>query len=267
MMSTTSPDAGAGANGADTATLADPIAEGRRVVQTGEANGLVLRLLGGVAVFLQAPEGKPLLPREINDIDVVTPRSNKRQVAELFGSLGYVGDEQFNAFHGAQRQIYVDLANRRKVDVFVGAFAMCHEIPIAERLDREPLTVPLAELLLTKLQIVELTERDQRDIYNLCFHHDLVDGTGPGIEGSVIAGLCARDWGLWRTCTGTIERCRDDLTAYALAPEDRSLIDDRLSRLWDAIEAAPKTSKWRWRNKVGDRVRWYEEPEEEVQTD
>lgn len=255
-MGTTSPDANL--------TLADPIAEGRRMVAGAGEKGVVLRLLGGVAVVLQAPESKPLLSRQINDIDVVTPRGNKKAVAEAFQSLGYADDEVFNAFHGAHRQIYVDLDNQRKVDVFVGAFSMCHEIPIAARLDREPLTVPLAELLLTKLQIVELNERDERDIYNLCFHHEI----GPsGIEAGMIAELCARDWGLWRTCKGTIERCRDDLGGYSLATQERALIDARLGQLWEAIELAPKTSKWRWRAKVGERVRWYEEPEEEGQAD
>jgi hypothetical protein len=252
-MGTTSPDANL--------ALVDPIAEARRVVAGAGEKGVVLRLLGGVAVCLQAPEGKPLLSREIKDIDVVTPRGNKKAVAEAFQSLGYVDDEVFNAFHGAHRQIYVDIANERKVDVFVGAFSMCHDIPIAERLEREPLTIPLAELLLTKLQIVELNERDERDIYNLCFHHDLGDG---GIEASLIADLCARDWGLWRTCKGTIERCQADLPGYGLAPQERELIDTRLSRLWELIDAAPKTSKWRWRARVGERVRWYEEPEEET---
>jgi hypothetical protein len=263
MMSTTLPDANSGAN----AALADPIAEGRRVVGAGAANGVVLRLLGGVAVFLNAPDGKPLLDRPIKDIDLVTPRGGKRAVAELFGSIGYVEDEVFNAFHGAHRQIYVDLTNQRKVDVFVGAFSMCHEIPIADRLEREPLTIPLAELMLTKLQIVELTERDERDIYNLCFHHELTAGDAPGIETRLIADLCAHDWGLWRTSKGTIERCRADLAGYDLCHRERAVIDERLAGLWEAIEATPKTSKWRWRARVGERVRWYAEPEEETQAE
>jgi hypothetical protein len=255
-MGTTSPEANT--------ALADPVAEGRRVVESAHAAGIVMRLLGGVAVFLQAPDAKPLLHRDVRDIDVVTPRGSNRAIAELFQSLGYVEDEVFNAFHGAHRLLSVDVEHERKLDVFVGAFSMCHEIPIAERLDREPLTVPLAELLLTKLQIVQLNERDERDIYNLCYHHDI--GVG-GLEAELIAELCARDWGLWRTCQGTIERCRSDLSGYALADGERALIDDRLTRLWAAIDAAPKTSKWRWRARIGERVRWYEEPEEEAAGD
>ena len=132
-----------------------------------------VRLLGGVAVFLQAPDDKPLLHRGKScDIDLVAPRDSKRALEpDLPGTWLRCRRNAFIAFHGHHRQLYVDLAHARKVDVFVGSFSMCHEIPIADRLDREPMTVPLAELLLTKLQIVQLNERDERDIYNLCFHH------------------------------------------------------------------------------------------------
>jgi len=243
--------------------LADPVAEGRRLVAHAQTQGVTVRLLGGVAVFLQAPDGKPLLDREIRDIDVVAPRDSKRLLEPLFQGLGYIGDESFNVLHGHHRQLYVDLANERKVDVFVGSFSMCHAIPIADRLDDDPLTVPLAELLLTKLQIVQLNERDERDIYNLCFHHPISDTDGRAIEGPVIARLCAADWGLWRTVKGTIERCQKDLEHYALASDVRVLIAQRMDELWRQIEAAPKSGKWRRRSRLGDRMRWYQEPEEE----
>jgi hypothetical protein len=259
MMSATSPDADS-----RTATLPDPVAEGQRAVARAQASDIVLRLIGGVAVAVQSPP-QPLLSREIKDIDFVAARVGKAELASLFESLGYVSDEQFNAFHGHHRQIYVDVDKRRKVDVFVAGFSMCHTIPITARLEREPVTVPLAELLLTKLQIVELNERDERDIYNLCFHHEVVDDGRDGVEGGLIAELCARDWGLWRTCKGTIERCVEDLGNYGLASDQRELIASRLGDLWDRIEREPKSSKWRLRNRVGDRVRWYEEPEEEAQ--
>ncbi|HEX3975444.1 MAG TPA: hypothetical protein VHW96_04220 [Solirubrobacteraceae bacterium] len=238
---------------------ADPIEEGRRLVTRAGADGVTLRLLGGVAIRLQAPDAGPLLTRDIKDIDVVTPRGNNRALATVFSGLGYLGDEMFNAMHGTHRQLWVDPVNRRQVDVFVGAFEMCHSIPIAERLDREPLTVPRAELLLTKLQIIQLNERDERDIYNLCFHHDL-DAIGAGY----VAELCARDWGLWRTCRQTIERCVADVGGYALTPEQQELIAGRLDGLWERIEAEPKSGKWKRRSRVGDRKRWYEEPEEEA---
>ena len=171
----------------------------------------------------------------------------------------------FNALHGARRLLFFD-PNERKLDVFIGDFSMCHVIPIADRLERDPLTIPLAELLLTKLQIVELNETDQRDIYNLTYHHGVTSGDGTGIEGDFIAGMCAKDWGLWRTAKGTIERLQTNLAGYNLDAAASSLITERLNALWAEIENAPKTAKWRLRNRVGDRVRWYDEQEENSTT-
>jgi hypothetical protein len=254
---------GAAASPAD-GPLGDPLTESRRLVTGAAAMGLTVRLLGGVAVFMQAPAEGPLLTRRIGDIDLATGREGWRALANFLKTAGYAGDDMFNALHGARRLLFYDHVNGRKLDVFVGEFSMCHAIPITDRLDRDPLTVPLAELLLTKLQIVELTERDQRDIYNLSFHHHVSDGDGSGIEADYIAGLCARDWGLWRTCRSTIERCLADLSQYPLPAEASQLIAERLTALWKRIEEAPKTTRWRVRSRLGDRVRWYAEPEEDT---
>ena len=223
---------------------------------------MMLRLLGGVAVCLQAPEATPLLPRKIGDIDVATKPNAKRAATEVLTKAGYQPDEHFNAFHGAQRLLFYDQANGRKLDVFVGSFAMCHAVPIADRLELEPLTLPLAELMLTKLQVVSLTERDQRDIYNLAYHHEMSEGDSKGIEVDFIANLCAKDWGLWRTSRATVERCLANISSYELPPEAAATIAARIKALWKRIDEAPKSTRWRLRNQVGDRVRWYEEPEE-----
>jgi hypothetical protein len=244
--------------------LADPVSESRRLVDAATGQGLTVRVLGGVAVCLQVPPDGPLPARTCGDIDLATRRESRRATSSLLAASGYIGNDMFNAMHGAQRMLFYDQVNDRKLDVFVGEFTMCHAIPITDRLNREPLTVPLAELLLTKLQIVELNERDQRDIYNLILHHELSDGDGTGIESDYIASLCAKDWGLWRTCKATIERCSANLAGYSLPQDSSRMIAGRLASLWKRIEAAPKSTKWRIRSRVGDRVRWYDEPEEET---
>lgn len=244
--------------------LQDPVVEGRRLIDAAEGAGVTMRLLGGVAIYVQSPPAGPLLPRPIRDIDVATRKGNRARVIEALKSAGYVPDEMFNAVHAARRLLFYDEANQRKLDVFVGDFVMCHSLPIADRLERDPLTLPLAELVLTKLQIVELNERDQRDIYNITYHHHISNGDGSGIEGDFIAQVCAQDWGLWRTSRTTIERCKTNLPSYDLDRAAAATIADRLDRLWELIEAAPKSARWRLRSRVGDRVRWYDEPEEHV---
>jgi hypothetical protein len=244
----------------------DMIGEGRRLVDAGTRQGITVRLLGGVAVYLKAPPAGPLLPRPVGDIDLVIKRGSRGAVTGMLTAAGYLPDEMFNALQGARRLLFHGVPNGRKLDIFVGEFSMCHVIPIADRLERDPVTIPLAELLLTKLQIVELTERDQRDIYSLCYHHEVSRGGGSEIEGDYVGEICAKDWGLWRTAKATIERCKTNLAGYDLDPEEAAVIMGRLDALWGLIEQAPKSAKWRLRSRVGDRVRWYAEPEENITT-
>jgi hypothetical protein len=246
--------------------LADPVTEARRLVEAAARAGLTVRILGGVAVRMQASSETPLLPRPIGDIDLAAKQGGWRALADFLKSAGYAGDDMFNALNGGRRLLFFDHANNRKLDVFVGEFEMCHSIPIAGRLEKQPMTIPLAELLLTKLQIVQLTERDIRDIYSMTHDHPVTTGDGSEIEGDFIADLCARDWGLWRTCTSTIQQSLARLPDYPLTPEASAVIASRLSALQKQIEKTPKTSRWKLRSRVGDRVRWYDEPEENLPT-
>jgi hypothetical protein len=147
--------------------------------------------------------------------------------------------------------------------VFIESFRMCHEIGLGDRLALEPRTLPLAELLLTKLQIIELNEKDVRDTVLLLHGHDVAgDDGGDAISAERIAELCGSDWGLWRTITGNLESCRERIGDYALAPEEGERVGARIDALLAAIETAPKSRGWRRRAKVGERKPWYELPEE-----
>jgi hypothetical protein len=243
--------------------LADPVAEATRLIDAATERGLTARALGGTAIYLQSPGRQPLLPRAMKDIDLVVRRDEGAALIELLAQLGYVGDEMFNALRGSRRQLHRDPVNGRDLDVFVEEFSLCHTLPIAARLTREPYTLPLAELLLTKLQIVELNERDERDVYSLVYHHEVSSDGGTGIEADVIAELCAADWGLWRTCKGTIERCVADVGGYGLDATASATIAERLARIWERVEAEPKSGKWKRRSRLGERKRWYDEPEED----
>lgn len=149
------------------------------------------------------------------------------------------------------------------MDVFIGQFSMCHDIPLTSRLDREPLTVPREELLLSKLQIVEATQNDISDVYSLLLRYDVAATPGAGLDAGFVARLCAADWGLWRTCDASIERLLAGLPGSALDPAEQAVLAERLERLRAALQAEPKGLKWRLRSQVGERVRWYAEPEEE----
>lgn len=237
--------------------------EARRVVGEAEERGVELRLLGGVAIKLRAKDGlHPVFQREYADHDWIAARGSSSGAQKLFDSLGYAPHTRFNAIHGRERLLFFDEERGRQVDVFVGSFKMCHEIPFGKRLAIEPVTIPLAELLMTKLQIIELNEKDLRDTLALLHDHPIEDADGDAINAAHIAGLCASDWGLWRTFTANLAVVGERVGGYELPDESRERIAGRVRELLGRIEEEPKSFGWKMRNKIGDRKRWYELPEE-----
>ncbi len=236
--------------------------EAQRVVAHATDRGELLRVAGSVAFQLRVA-GRAGLPRPAPvDIDLVAPARSERRIAALLTDLGYTGEKEFNARHGDRRLIFWDQARDRKLEVFVGIFVMCHSLPLSEHLDVDAETIPLAELLLTKLQIVELNEKDLCDMHSLLITHEIGSADGDHINAQRIAGLCGADWGLHHTVSRTLQRLAEDPPSYTLSPEQRRLVDERVGRLAEALEEQPKTFAWRMRARVGERVRWYEEPEE-----
>jgi hypothetical protein len=241
--------------------------EGLRVIEVAHDRGVLVRVVGGVAVSMHAEGGLPgPLQRDYKDLDLVTVPGNSGDVQQLLVSLGYEPNDSFNALNGALRLLFYDRIHGRQVDVFVGQFRMCHEIPIRrERLELDGWTLPLAELLLTKLQIASLNRKDLVDIYGLTVGHEVANIDENTINSGVVADLLAKDWGLWRTSRQTIERSLEHLGDFALEPELATRIRARLEHIWNEVELRPKGARWRARARLGDRMRWYEEPDEVAQ--
>jgi hypothetical protein len=253
------PTAGDSADG----PLSDVVAEAARLLDSAGESGLEVRLLGGVAIAMRVSPGEPpFLPREYRDIDLIVGRGTRAGVDALMLTGGYRADPEFNALNGHRRLLYYDDGHGRQVDVFVGGFSMCHTIPLGDRLFAEPRTLPLSELLLTKLQVVELNEKDQSDILSVLYHHDVGDRDGDMINGSRVGEICAKDWGLFRTVELNIERSTEALRQRELGEQASGRLASQLGKLSEWIQTAPKSAKWKMRARVGDRVRWYEQPEE-----
>lgn len=242
--------------------LEDIVAEGERLLGMASQEGVPLRLLGGVAVRMKAPEIPPALDRSYKDIDLAVTKKAAGAADKLLREAGYEPHVSFNAMHARERGLYFDGEHDRQVDLFIHSFRMCHEIPLGDRLEVEDGTVPLAELMLTKLQIIEVNEKDIRDTVLLFHGHPIRDHDEGAVNGAHIAQLCASDWGLWRTITANLERCRGHVGDYELPDAERERIVSRFDELLERIEAEPKSRGWKLRAKVGERKRWYDLPEE-----
>jgi hypothetical protein len=258
-------------------TLADPLEESLRIVEVADGRGLMIRLMGGMAIRAHAPRWPARTRRVEVDLDFATTSKDRAAVYALLADEGYTPDKQQNALFGRKQAYFVDVPRKRPVDVLVDNLEMCHRIEFGSRLAKSKPTLPLAELLLSKLQVVKINRKDVLDALILLAEHPLAedDGVdalhGPGaINGPRIVEITSNDWGWWRTVTGNLDKL-DQYTATEITPEDLDLgtgeavqfdPSAQIAGLRAAIEAAPKSTRWKLRARVGDRMPWYAEPEE-----
>lgn len=245
-------------------TESDILQEAERIISTAQNEGLTLRLLGGTAIGLRCVSARrSSVSRKYPDIDLVGFKKESRQLRELFPKLGYEPNRMFNALRGGSRLMFFDLTKERRIDIFLDYFEMCHRIDLKDRLTLEPLTIPLADLLATKLQIFKTNEKDFKDIIAMLLDHDVVDTVQPdAISGKRLAKLCADDWGIYKTFTIVIDKTDKILDSFDLPPDDKETVKERLRRISDMIEKEPKGMKWKMRDKVGEKKVWYMMPED-----
>jgi hypothetical protein len=243
--------------------LPDIYNEMNRLISAAQEKFIFLRLLGGLAVKIHNKSDHPTFRREYGDLDFVVAGKQRREFEAFMPSVGYSPHKQFNLLNGAHRQIYYHNETEMKVDIFVGAFEMCHKIPLEDRLHIHPITIPLAELLLTKAQIAELNRKDGLDIASLLLFNETGNDDSK-INLAQIAKLCGADWGLYKTTSINLKRVGEIAGEedVRLQESERGLIKKRIGEIQQTFEAMPKSLAWQMRDKVGTRVRWYEEVEE-----
>lgn len=237
------------------------VREGRELVRAITENGGQSRLMGGIGIFLRCPSARlPALSREYGDIDLVGRGKDRRAIEAAMGSRGFGGDDELNALHGHSRLWFHHRTRPEwKVDVFLDEVKMCHDMRVGDRVSIDPETLPLADLLLLKLQIFETNEKDLKDMVALLSDHRPAEGGE--LDCTRIREILGSDWGWWRTCTMVLDRVRQ--FGDGLGDQiDREALGQSIAALEEAIEGAPKSMKWKARNRIGDRKRWYELPTE-----
>lgn len=245
----------------DSEPLSDPIKEGERVIETADERDLLVRLIGGTAIYQHAETAREQpFEREYRDVDFVGTREDEDDIVEMMVDLGYEPNERFNTMRRFRLE-FTDPVNERKADYIIDRFDFCHAWSLRDRVDLDHPTVPIEDLLLSKLQIYEASDRDVRDMIAMLADHPVEPrGDTETVDSTYVADLCSGDWGLYRTVTMSLDRI-DGYVANNDLPLDEARIGSRVDALRTAIEDEPKSLRWKLRSLIGERKQWYKQPE------
>ncbi len=244
--------------------LADFRGEAWRVVDNAKDQGLTIRVLGALAFRIHCPQWTPLhaaLGRVITDIDFIAYGENRKAVIELLKELGYIMNrDQLRLMRLYRRYMLDDPTNNRHIDVFFDRLDFCHTIEFQDRLEIDYPTISLADLMLEKLQIVELNEKDVIDVIVLLREHEVGDGDEEIVDSGYISELLAIDWGFYYTATTNLKKIRDYLLNHkTIMNIDKKIVEAKINQLYERIEETPKSKKWKMRATVGTKRKWYKD--------
>jgi len=237
----------------------------KSIASAAEEKHVTLRLLGAIAFRIHCHKYEYLhkmLGRSISDLDFVGYSKQKDLIEKLLVGIGYVKRPPSLVTFYSLRDIYQDPAQNTVVDVFFDKLQMCHDIDFKNRLEVDNPTIPLAELLLQKLQIVQLTDKDVKDVLVLMREHEVADHDKEAINLPYISKLLANDWGFYYTATMNLKKVRGMVGSFnELGDADKTDIKDKIEKTSQSIENEPKTFSWKMRARVGPSKKWYREVE------
>jgi hypothetical protein len=247
------------------------LSEGRKIVDAAQEKQLTLRLMGAAAIATHSPKFRYLLGaagRRLTDLDFMGHSKDFERVKQFMETLGYKNMRagfMLAAASVGERSIYVNPTQDLKVDVFFDQLRMSHTIDFRKRLNADRFTISLADLLLEKMQIVHINEKDLIDTIVLLCEHEVGSKDEETINADYISSLLAQDWGFYYTATQNLNKVKERTTKYpSLTEENRAIVLKKVEAILQAIESKPKSSSWKIRARIGTRKKWYEDVEEVV---
>lgn len=257
----------------DFATFDDFAKEIQRIISVADERNVPLRILGGAAIRMHCPKYESLYEKlkrvPKHDMDFVTYGKFRPLTKKLFMDLGYEPyiSLMLTGATGRHRQIFNDKEGNKAIDVFLGKLEMCHVIDYSDRLELDSPTVPLAELLLQKLQIVQTNEKDMQDTIILLREHEIGSTDKDEINANYVAKILSNEWGFYYTVSLNLPKVKEFMEKYpSLTAEDKKCVAERIDKLHAIIENTPKTLQWKMRARIGPAKKWYNVVEE-VQRD
>jgi len=240
----------------------DPVGEAKRIIDEAEKTNVTLRLLGGLAIRVHCHGQHSSHIRAYHDTDFFGLRGQSTRIELFFKKLGYVPNPRYNYIHGYKRLEFYDKSHNRNVDVFLDRFEMEHKLDFKSRVGLDRYTIPLTDLLLTKIQVVKVNEKDLKDIVAILEDHEVGGKSDKEtIDLDYITNLCSNDWGLYKSVMANIDILESFIAGHRLVVRDEAAIMRKMKAIREAIARRPKSLRWKIRAKIGERMRWYEEVE------
>lgn len=246
--------------------------EARTIVDKAAAAGITLRILGAVAVRMHSPDFTALhesLERvkgttDFTDLDVMGYSRDRANVEPFFKSIGIAPEPRARKSPAiwAYRQMYIERNGNFHIDVFFDKLEMSHTIDFTHRLDVDNPTISLADILLEKMQIHRINEKDIKDTIVLVRAHDLGSSERDVINEDYIAKLLSDDWGFYYTVIGNLQKTKLLLQDYGIPQTDKDNVASKIDRLIDRIEQEQKSMGFKLRAKVGEKKKWYNDVDE-----
>ena len=245
------------------------LSEGKKIVEEANQRGITLRLLGATAIMIHSPKylyAFDKMDRQLSDIDFMGLRKQEKKVIDFLQEKSYIYDRANRSFAmmtSSSRYIFEHPTNKMHVDIFFDKLEMCHTIDFTKRLSIDSPTISLADLLLEKMQIVQINEKDFKDTLVMLREHEIDTHDSETINQTYISGILSRDWGFYYTVTQNLNKVREAAQKYPIfESSDQQVISSKIDKLLDAIEREPKTMGWKMRAKIGTKQRWYTEVED-----
>ena len=246
----------------------DPVEEVKRIIGAAEKVGVTLRAIGGLAIRLHCHGKHSAHTRDYHDIDVFGLMPQHHEIVSVFEKLGYSSNVEFNLDSLSYGRLqFIGRGDIAKVDVFLDKFKMEHTLDFRSRIRLDDVTIPITDLMLTKLQIGnKLEPKDEKDIVAILEDHDLgYRDDKETVNIDYMANLCSRNWGLFKSVTISLQKIRqiiedNDVSVQCVGMEANELIR-KVDEIHRVLISKKKGLSWRAANVLGERMKWYQDVE------
>ena len=233
--------------------------EAEKIIDVAQKKGATLRLIGGMAVRFHCHGPHSTHLRFYHDVDMFGLTKQLKAIYSVLDEFGYAPNVLYNTKTGGTRLQFVRKTNGEHIDIFLDKFRMDHTLDFRKRLQLDSVTIPVTDLLLTKLQIVRITDKDVRDVIAILEDHEVIsENSKEVLELNYLSKLCSGDWGLEKTVLDNIDKIGVSIDKHEFVfPNDKEQLREKLNRIQEAIRERRKGIGWRLRDLIGTQMKWY----------